>query len=131
MKKVLWFTSTVFSLVCGLLCSDLTFATTLHQKIQGQAFMDGVLIYKEIHSGIKNPEGMYEKLTTEYFLPNGDLIAKLNADFSKNKFIPELQFQDFQNSIEEKSVLDALEKQKLTLSHKSQSQSLLINQDSI
>lgn len=65
-------------------------------EIKGVAkTLDGkTILYTERHEITLNSDGISQKIETSYLRPDGTLFAKNVADFSKNKTVPETQFED-------------------------------------
>lgn len=72
------------------------FAAEIKSEIKGVAKkMDGkTIVYLEKHSVILDENGYNKILNTEYSKPDGTVFAKITSDFSKNKTIPEVVFND-------------------------------------
>jgi hypothetical protein len=99
-------------LVLGLFIGSFSWG----MEFSGKAFdlKSDQLLYTEKHKTQEDSEGYNTFLETEYVDSSGKLIAKIRSDFAKNKFIPDVTFEDFQNHTKETQVLD-LQKNEVTI----------------
>lgn len=67
------------------------------ETYDGEARWDDKLVYTEKHTVVYTDSKKPQKAMTQYFNPDGKLIAELNSDFSKSITSPEHTFQDFRS----------------------------------
>lgn len=68
-----------------------TYAETLKGVARTPA---GEVLYTETHQIERDDEGLSRFIRVEYRKPDGKLFATMTSDFSKNKTIPETEFED-------------------------------------
>lgn len=95
----------------------------------------GNFLYKEIHQIEKDTEGFNKKITSSYLDKNNSVFAKMVSDFSKNKMIPETNFEDFRFQIKQVQQLTTND-QELELIHfknqkKLNSKTIKISKDAV
>ena len=72
----------------------------------GKATFKDQLLYTEKHSAIVDKEGFYRNLVTNYLDSNGQVFAKIQSNFDKNKIVPDYEFQDYRQKLREKVTLE-------------------------
>jgi hypothetical protein len=72
----------------------------------GKATFKDQLLYTEKHSAIVDKEGFYKNLVTNYLDSNGQVFAKIQSNFDKNKIVPDYEFQDYRQKLREKVTLE-------------------------
>ena len=72
----------------------------------GKATFKDQLLYTEKHSAIVDKEGFYRNLVTNYLDSNGQIFAKIQSNFDKNKIVPDYEFQDYRQKLREKVTLE-------------------------
>jgi hypothetical protein len=55
---------------------------------------DGEIIYIETHQIQKDDSNFNKLIKVEYKKPNGQTFATMTSDFTKNKFVPDTEFED-------------------------------------
>lgn len=70
--------------------------------IAGNAMVGNQLAYKEKHKVVVSPEGLYQTLATDYLDDKDTSFGSLRSDFSKNKLIPDYQFENSRIQLKEK-----------------------------
>lgn len=70
--------------------------------IAGKAMVGSQLAYKEKHKAEISPEGIYQTLATDYIDDKNNLFGTLRSDFSRNKYIPDYQFENSRIQLIEK-----------------------------
>jgi hypothetical protein len=76
----------------AILCSTTTQALTLKGVAKS---LDGkTTLYTELHQIVLDDKGENLKIDTSYAKPNGEVFAKMTSDFSKNKTVPIIFFED-------------------------------------
>ncbi len=84
--------------------------------LRGNAFSidSEKLIYIEEHRIKSDSQGLNEFIETWYKKPDGTLFATMTSDFSKSKFVPDIQFHDHRFDLKEEVHLDP-DKKTLTI----------------
>lgn len=72
----------------------------------GKATFKDQLLYTEKHSAFVDKEGFYKNLVTNYLDSNGQIFAKIQSNFDKNKIVPDYEFQDYRQKLREKVTLE-------------------------
>jgi len=80
----LFFASIVFS----------TLGKSITLKGVAKSFDSDKIVYFEEHEIDVDEKGFNKRIQTKYLKPNGQLFAKMDSNFSKNKLIPEIEFED-------------------------------------
>ena len=98
-----------------IFCLFLSF-TVSAMEFTGKAYdlKTDQLLYTENHKTNEDGEGFNTFIETDYRDKEGALIAKIRSDFTKNKFIPDVTFEDLRNQTKETQTLD-LEKNEVTI----------------
>lgn len=60
------------------------------------------LVYSEKHRAEVSVDGLYQTLTTDYLDEKERRFASLRSDFSRNKFIPDYEFENSRTQIRER-----------------------------
>ena len=69
--------------------------------------LDGkTTLYTELHQIVLNEKGENLKIDTSYAKPDGDVFAKMTSDFSKNKTVPIIFFEDLRFKKKEELTFD-------------------------
>lgn len=76
--------------------------TILVLMIAGNAMVGNQLAYKEKHKAEVSPEGLYQTLSTDYLDENDKTFGTLRSDFTKNKLVPDYQFENSKIQLKEK-----------------------------
>ncbi|MFN8845853.1 MAG: hypothetical protein ACK5V3_11390 [Bdellovibrionales bacterium] len=98
-----------------LLCLILSpFAWALEFTGKAYDLKSDQFLYTEKHKTQEDAQGYNTFIETEYVDNNGTLIAKIRSDFSKNKFIPDVLFEDLRNQTKETQTLD-VQKNEVTI----------------
>lgn len=105
-------TTFFFKFLCLLLLTNTSWA--LEFKGIAYALKSGELLYTEFHKTIPGDDGLMKLIETEYKNTQGEVIAKIRSDFSKDNFIPDVVFEDLRNQTKETQVLNK-EKQSVTI----------------
>lgn len=62
--------------------------------LMGKALVAGNLAYTEKHKATISPDGFYHSIETTYTNEKNEEFASLKSDFSKDKLVPDYQFQN-------------------------------------
>lgn len=73
----------------------------------GKATYKDKLLYTEKHSAVLDKEGFYKNLVTNYLDSNGQVFAKIQSNFEKNKIVPDYEFEDYRQKFKEKVTLES------------------------
>ena len=80
----------------------------------GKATFKDQLLYTEKHTAVLDKEGFYKNLVTNYVDSKGEVFAKIQSNFEKNKVVPDYEFEDFRQKLKEKVTLE-LSSQKINI----------------
>ena len=76
--------------------------TILILLITGKAMVGHQLVYSEKHRAEIASDGLYQTLSTDYLDDKERRFASLRSDFSRNKFIPDYEFENSRTQIKER-----------------------------
>jgi len=83
----------IFAIFCGLTTNSPAYAQST-ETFRAEARKDGELVYREKHVAKFDEKGAVETAVTEYFDPEGKLIATLHSNFEKSVTAPDHEFHD-------------------------------------
>lgn len=75
-------------------------------EMVGKATFKDQLLYIEKHTAVLDKEGFYKNLVTNYVDSKGEVFAKIQSNFEKNKVVPDYEFEDFRQKLKEKVTLE-------------------------
>jgi hypothetical protein len=73
----------------------------------GKATFKDQLLYTEKHTAVLDKEGFYKNLVTNYLDSKGEVFAKIQSNFEKNKIVPDYEFEDYRQKFKEKVTLES------------------------
>lgn len=95
----------------------------------------GDFLYKEIHLIEKDNQGFNKKITSSYLDKKNTVFAKMVSDFTKNKMIPETNFEDFRFQIKQVQQISANDKELELIHFKNQkklnTKTIILSKDTV
>jgi hypothetical protein len=84
----------IFSFFIGLSLLNLNVISALTLKGVAKSIDGKEVLYSEEHQIELDEKGHNKNIRTRYLKPDGRLFATMESDFSKNKLVPEIKFED-------------------------------------
>ena len=92
----------IFTIFVSLM-ANVSFAV----EMIGKATFKNQFLYTEKHSAVVDKDGFYKNLVTNYIDSSGQVFAKIQSNFDKNKVVPDYEFEDYRAKFKEKVTLEA------------------------